>query len=77
MIFLPAKPEYAHFFMLCNIFGPLRLKIIFLLLRKAVYLHTNLFYTIFSKYNLKAMANWFECKIRYDKLQENGTAVKK
>ncbi len=23
------------------------------------------------------MANWFECKIRYDKLQENGTAVKK
>lgn len=23
------------------------------------------------------MANWFECKIRYDKLQENGTSVKK
>jgi len=23
------------------------------------------------------MANWFECKVRYDKLQENGTAVKK
>lgn len=23
------------------------------------------------------MAQWFECKIRYDKLQENGTSVKK
>lgn len=23
------------------------------------------------------MANWFECKVRYDKLQEGGTAVKK
>ncbi|MCC8112612.1 MAG: DUF4494 domain-containing protein [Bacteroidales bacterium] len=23
------------------------------------------------------MANWFECKVRYDKLQENGTSVKK
>lgn len=23
------------------------------------------------------MANWFECKIKYDKLQENGTSVKK
>lgn len=23
------------------------------------------------------MATWFECKVRYDKLQENGTAVKK
>lgn len=23
------------------------------------------------------MANWFECKIRYDKLQDNGTSVKK
>lgn len=23
------------------------------------------------------MGNWFECKIRYDKLQENGTSVKK
>ncbi len=23
------------------------------------------------------MANWFECKVRYDKIQENGTAVKK
>ncbi len=23
------------------------------------------------------MANWFECKVRYDKLQEGGTSVKK
>ncbi len=23
------------------------------------------------------MANWFECKVRYDKLREGGTAVKK
>jgi len=23
------------------------------------------------------MANWFECKVRYDKLQEGGSAVKK
>lgn len=23
------------------------------------------------------MANWFECKVRYDKLQEGGTTVKK
>lgn len=23
------------------------------------------------------MSNWFECKVRYDKLQENGTSVKK
>lgn len=23
------------------------------------------------------MANWFECKVRYDKLQENGASVKK
>lgn len=23
------------------------------------------------------MANWFECKVKYDKLQENGTSMKK
>lgn len=34
-------------------------------------------YTYYILYiRLRKMANWFECKVRYDKLQENGAAKK-